>query len=281
MLHQIEVPAKINFWLEVVGKRADGYHELSSLMLPVDIRDRLIIERDRAGISLRCDQPGVPEDERNLAWRAARAYMARCGEPRGLRIRLEKGIPVAAGLGGGSADAAGVLLLLNRMAARPLSADVLAELAVGLGADVPFFLQARPALAGGIGEILRPVLGLPAYPLVLLKPPLAVSTAEVYSRIELTRGERRIRIRSLLAHPWEPRSLMQNDLESITLGMHPELGAIKEWLQDQGALGALMSGSGPTLFGVFASQERARLVAARAVQDHPQCWVRQTRAVVV
>lgn len=276
----LDMPAKVNFWLEVIDKRSDGYHELSTLMLPVGIFDHILVQTKTSGLSLRCDRVDVPGDNRNLAWRAAELYLHESELQTGLHITIEKRIPVAAGLGGGSADAAAVLSLLNRISPQPLPRRNLLRLATRLGADVPFFLSRRPALASGIGEILQEIQGIPDYPLVLIKPPVSVSTADIYARIELTRGRPRIRIASLLAHPWEPRPLMENDLEPITLDLHPELKNIKQWLLDKGALGALMSGSGPTLFGVFAGKEQAREVATEAVSNWPECWVGATEVLV-
>ncbi len=195
MCLRVGVPAKINLWLEVVRKRADGYHDLSSLMLPVAIYDWLELETcDRGGISLECDEPAVPSDRRNLAWRAAEQFLDAVGSQTGVHIRLTKKIPVAAGLGGGSADAAAVLLALNSIHRNSLAMPQLELLGRSLGADVPFFLHQRPALATGIGENLYPVDGLPEYPLVLIKPPLTVSTRWVYQTLKLTRGESRISI---------------------------------------------------------------------------------------
>jgi 4-diphosphocytidyl-2-C-methyl-D-erythritol kinase len=184
-LVEVRVPAKINLWLEVIRKREDGYHDLSTLMLPVGIYDTLELEScERAGIHLECSNPGIPADASNLAWRAAEAFFGAVGVGGGVHIRIRKQIPVAAGLGGGSADAAAVLLALNRMHGNGLAAPRLVALAHALGADVPFFLYQRPALATGIGELLDSVEGLPDYPLVLVKPPLEVSTRWVYQSLK-------------------------------------------------------------------------------------------------
>jgi len=275
----IQVPAKINLWLEVIGRRQDGYHELATLMLPIGIYDYLEIELNESGIELCCDGQAVPNDHRNLAWQAARLYLEEAGWKTGLLIRLEKSIPVAAGLGGGSADAAGVLLILNRICPAPMPESRLHQIAVRIGADVPFFIVRRPALCTGIGELLEIVDGVMDYPLVLIKPPVSVSTAEIFARIKLTRGQPHIRIASLLADPWSPNRVMENDLEVVTLGQVPVIGEIKRWFYDHGALGALMSGSGPTVFGVFESRGRALEVERKAQADWPDCWVKSTRVL--
>jgi 4-diphosphocytidyl-2-C-methyl-D-erythritol kinase len=274
LLVRISVPAKINLWLEVVRKREDGYHDLSSLMLPVGIYDWLELEScDGSGISLECDEPAIPSDRRNLAWLAAELFLDTVGSQSGVHIRLTKRIPVAAGLGGGSADAAAVLLALNRIHRNSLAMPQLELLGQKLGADVPFFLHQRPVLATGIGEKLRHVDGLPGYPLVLIKPPLSVSTRWVYQSLKLTRGESRIKLHRFMASPWQLDEIMENDLETVTLTRFPVLDRIKEWLLKNGAIGALMSGSGPTVFGVFREMSEAALLEAQAKLRWVGCWV--------
>jgi 4-diphosphocytidyl-2-C-methyl-D-erythritol kinase len=271
---RVSVPAKVNLWLEVIRKRDDGYHELSSLMLPIGIYDWLELEsHDGDGISLQCDDPAVPCDASNLAWRAAEAFFDTIGSESGMHIRISKNIPVAAGLGGGSADAAAVLLALNQMFEGCLPMSQLGSVAQKLGADVPFFLYQNPALARGIGSDLFQVNGLPDYPLVLVKPPLTVSTRWVYQSLRLTRGESRIKLQTFLAHPWRLCEVMENDLESVTLTSYPVLGEIKEWLLQNDALGALMSGSGPTVFGVYRERCQADRIGVLAERRWPECWV--------
>jgi len=271
---RVRVPAKINLWLEVIRKRDDGYHDLSSLMLPVGIYDFLELKPHvRGGIHLECDDPAVPSDEGNLAWRAAASYLSAVGSGIGIHIRLFKHIPVAAGLGGGSADAAAVLLALNSMHQDRLPMSGLEVLARKLGADVPFFLHQHPALATGIGEKLCRVESVPDYPLILIKPPLTVSTRWVYNSLKLTRGQSQIKLQAFLDQPWRLHQVMENDLESVTVAGYPVLGDVKEWLLQNGARGALMSGSGPTVFGVFPSKGHAERVGGLARQRWPECWV--------
>jgi 4-diphosphocytidyl-2-C-methyl-D-erythritol kinase len=272
---RVRVPAKINLWLEVIRKRDDGYHELSSLMLPIGVFDFLELESHGVGgIRLGCDDPAVPTDERNLAWRAAQAFLTTVGSEMDLYIRISKGIPVAAGLGGGSADAAAVLLALNHMFEDRLAMCDLKSLAQTLGADVPFFLYQNPALARGIGDDLCQVDGLPDFPLVLIKPPLTVSTRWVYESLKLTRGLGRINLQTFIAQPWQLREVMENDLESVTLTSFPVLGEIKGWLIQNGALGALMSGSGPTVFGIFRERSHAAQIGVLAERKWQECWVK-------
>jgi 4-diphosphocytidyl-2-C-methyl-D-erythritol kinase len=276
---RVRVPAKVNLWLEILRKRDDGYHDLSSLMLPVGIYDYLeLTSRKGKGISLECDAPRVPADGSNLAWRAAEAFLSTIGSKDGVHIRIAKNIPAAAGLGGGSADAAAVLLALNGMHRNSFTLPQLESLGLELGADVPFFLHQRPALATGIGEMLCSVDGLPDYPLVLVKPPLSVSTRWVYQSLKLTRGGSRIKLCDFVARPWQLLEVMHNDLETVTLTAYPVLDEIKQWLLDQGAVGALMSGSGPTVFGVFGDRGQAEQIGILAKRRWPGCWISVAQA---
>lgn len=275
MIAEIRVPAKINLWLEVVGKRADGYHELSSLMLPISIYDDIRIEigSHDGPISVECNVPGIPLDQQNLAWRAADLFRNASGVRAGMRVILEKRIPSGAGLGGGSADAAGVLLALNSFYSNTLALVELDRLALKLGADVPFFLRREPALATGIGEKLQAAGGVPKYPLLLVKPAVNVSTASVYQNLKLTRDRAQITLNCFCSDPWRLGELIVNDLESVTILRYPVLSDIKKWLLARGATAALMSGSGPTVFGVFRSREAALAVEADARASWTGFWV--------
>ncbi|MFZ2447096.1 MAG: 4-(cytidine 5'-diphospho)-2-C-methyl-D-erythritol kinase [Syntrophobacteraceae bacterium] len=281
MIVETSVPAKINLWLEVIRKREDGYHELSSLMLPVSVFDRIVIEvgAEDGPISLECDEPEIPRDERNIAWRAAELFRKASGTDASVRIVLEKHIPSGAGLGGGSADGAGVLLALNSCFGHVLADAVLADLALSLGADVPFFLRQKAALAGGIGEKLEFVSGVPEYPLLLIKPPVSVPTAWVYQNLKLTRGRPNITLNRFNTAPWRLGDLVANDLESVTVPRCPVISEIKEWLLGRGALVASMSGSGPTVFGVFSSLDAARAAEAEAAGAWTNFWVRAARVI--
>jgi 4-diphosphocytidyl-2-C-methyl-D-erythritol kinase len=272
-------PGKINLWLEVIGKRPDGYHELSSLMLPIAVYDELELTMGGTAVSLECSHPDVPQDDGNLMWRAANRFRQETGCSQGMHIKLVKNIPVGAGLGGGSSDAGVLLAYLNQYMGNPLDHPALVNLARSLGADVAFFVASRPALARGIGEKLEWVAGLPAYPLLLIKPPVMVSTRSVYQKLTLTSREAAITIRALKAQPWDFQQVLENDLESVTVVEFPVIAQIKQWLMDNGALGALMSGSGPTVFGIFSDVAQARKVESQAREVWPRCWVRSTRVL--
>ncbi len=257
---RIEAPAKLNIRLKVTGRRADGYHDLVSVMVPVDLFDFLEVGPAPEGVTISSEGLPVPADETNLAVRAARAFFSRTGTDQGIFIRLEKRIPVAAGMGGGSSDAAAILLLLNETESGPLSAESLHELARNLGADVPFFLDCRPSLATGIGDILEPVKNWPDFSYVIVNPPIHVSTSWAYSNLklnQLTRDEYN-HIKLLLEDKYDSIArILENDLESVTSARFPVIETIKHSLLDLGAEGALMTGSGPSVFGVFKSQRPA------------------------
>jgi 4-diphosphocytidyl-2-C-methyl-D-erythritol kinase len=258
-------PAKLNIRLKITGRRPDGYHELVSIMVPVTLFDEIRISPAPEGIRLETEGIAVPGDETNLVFRAARAFLSHLGFRRGLSIRLTKRIPVAAGLGGGSSDAAATLTTLNRLFSHPLSPPELAGMALRLGADVPFFLNPRPCLATSIGETLEPLMGWPQWWYVIVAPPVAVSTAWVYGqfKLRLTSPEPEYIVNILKKGRFEPSDLLENDLEAVTAKRFPVIEIIKEQLMAAGAEGALMTGSGPCVFGVFRSESGASTARAK------------------
>ena len=260
-------PAKINLFLRVIGRRPDGYHTLSMLMQKLALFDELVLERAADGLELRCPQGGAPEGPENLAFRAASLFFARTGLDFGLRITLEKRIPAAAGLGGGSSDAAAVLRGLNSMSGAPLDADALAALALELGADVPFFVHPAPAaLAEGVGEILTPAEPLRDRTVLLVNPGFAVSTAWAYRNLDLTgAGPNDTFAGSPAGGGLGVNHSLVNDLEGVVTTRHPVIAEIKAALLQEGASATLMSGSGPTVFGLFPDPARAA-EAARVLQ---------------
>lgn len=261
----LRCPAKVNLYLKIVGRRPDGYHDLITVMQPLSLADDLILTIQGAGITLTGHYPGLPSDDGNLVVRAARAFQDATGDQFGVLLQLTKNIPVAAGLGGGSSDAAAVLRGLNRLRGHPLSDADLAALARRLGADVPFFLQDVPALGRGIGELLTPIT-LPPLWYVLVNPGFAVSTAQVYAGLQppfVDPGQTAI-AQMLQRHP---TSWLHNDLEGITMQRHPQIAVLKEALHRAGAQGVLMTGSGPTVFGIFAHATTAAQAASRLHTD--------------
>ena len=259
---RIKAPAKLNIRLKVTGRRPHGYHELVSIMVPIDLFDLLELTVDPGGgIKLACEGMHVPTDESNLAFRAARSFFSGTGIREEVSIKLIKNIPVAAGMGGGSSDAAATLLALNEMWSRPLSLPEMHDLAIGLGADVPFFLEGKPCLARGIGEILEPLESWPKCWFVIVRPPIEVSTSWVYSNLKfvLTTDEYD-NIKQTLSHvPISIPQILENDLERVTSATFPIVETIKNSLIQAGAQGALMTGSGPSVFGLFPSLDKALL----------------------
>ncbi len=248
--------AKINLFLRITGQRADGYHTLFSLMACLDLADNIEIDPISNGISINCDHPAVPCDETNLACRAARLFYDQTGIRPGLSINIDKRSPVAAGLGGGSSNAAAVLKGLNHLYDHPLSRQTLMSLAPKLGADVPFFLMDSPALAEGIGEQLTPYGKLSSLPVVLVVPDIPVSTAEVYKSVDLglTTGKKFSKLTSFTEETYFDAGIhLANDLERVTTAWHPRINNIINRLKALGAVGSLMSGSGPAVFGLFAN----------------------------
>ena len=276
---EVSAAAKVNLALEVLSRRPDGYHEIATVMQTVDLSDRLWLE-DAEAIEVRTSAPGVPADERNLAHRAAAALRDAAGLTRGARITLDKRIPVAAGLGGGSTDAAATLAGLNRLWGLRWPAERLSEIAVSLGMDVPFFLRGGAAVGTGRGERLTP-LGGAALALVLVNPRFAVSTADMYGRVTPLMYSDGARTRDA-ADALESRragrvaASLYNGLEGAARAAYPQIGQMQAALLAAGALGAAMSGSGPTVFGVARSWEQARQIRARVTRGSWECWAVRT-----
>lgn len=256
-------PAKVNLFLQVLGKRPDGYHELATLMQKISLFDRVSFDLGGKGIRIECPGSPLPADETNIAYKAAAVFLNHIKEQPGIRIVIEKGIPTAAGLGGGSSDAATVLKSLNELLRCGLHREELISLGEKIGADVPFFLFAGTAWAFGKGERLEPAEDIASMWLVLVNPGFEVSTRSVYEGLKmgLTKGGLKFNIPKFFSIQDVAQGL-RNDLERVTLERHPVLAEIKDRLTRCGALGALMSGSGPTVFGIFTGQKEAERAAA-------------------
>lgn len=281
MVIKVCARAKINLTLDVLGKRPDGFHQVETVMQTIALHDSLEFEPREEGISLTVPGGGVPAGADNLVYRAARLMQAYAGKKCGVGIKLVKQIPVAAGLGGGSADAAATLLALNEMWGIRLPLPELFALSEKLGSDVPFFLLGGTALAAGRGERLTPLSPCPRLGLVLVKPFFSVSTASVYQAYDASLITQRPATGAMIRFIKEKningiaRSLV-NVLEAATISMYPEIAGIKEKLLAAGALGVLMSGSGPTVFGVTDSMAAAGAVADRYQSCGEQVLVTET-----
>jgi 4-diphosphocytidyl-2-C-methyl-D-erythritol kinase len=252
-------PAKLNISLKVFGKRPDGFHRIRSIMVPVSLHDEVTVEEADAGIRVETDDPSVPADVANTCYRAAALFMEWAGEPKGVHIRIRKRIPVEAGLGGGSSDAAAALKGLIALSGRTPPEEALREMAVRVGADVPFFTLGAPALAEGIGERLTKLEWRIPFHALIVKPPFGLSTREGYARLGRGAGDPPADSEIPAFRGWEDLvPAVTNDFEAAWEGARPEIGAIKKELLSAGARAAGLSGSGSAVFGLFGSADAAR-----------------------
>lgn len=257
----VKAPAKINLTLDVLYKRPDDYHEVEMIMTTVDLADRIGLEvRNDNLIKVSSSNSIVPDDERNLAYQAAKLLKDTYGIPMGVTITIDKEIPIAAGLAGGSSDAAATLRGLNQLWNLNLSLDTLAELGAKIGSDVSFCVYGGTALATGRGEKIQHIPAPPTCWVVLAKPKIGVSTASVYGGLNLDEVEHPNTKQMMQAIKESNYEMMCNSLgnvlESVTFKLHPEVVMIKEQMKKFGVDGVLMSGSGPTVFGLIDSETR-------------------------
>lgn len=265
---RLRAMAKINLGLDVIRKREDGYHEVRMIMQTIRMYDVLDIrKKQNPGISLSTNLPYVPSDERNLVYKAAKLLMDEFDIKEGLSMRLCKSIPVAAGMAGGSSDAAAAFVGVNRLFRLGLSQEELMERAVRIGADVPYCIMRGTALAEGIGEKLTPLSAMPEGYVLIGKPGINVSTKIAYENLKLDAVEKRPDIDGMI------QDIQNKDLYSMTEKMvnvfepglmekYPVIREIRDFMEERGALKAMMSGSGPTVFGIFDSKEKMNAAAA-------------------
>ncbi|WP_059105314.1 4-(cytidine 5'-diphospho)-2-C-methyl-D-erythritol kinase [Shouchella shacheensis] len=261
----VKAPAKINLSLDVLDKRSDGYHNVEMIMTMVDLADRIdLTKREDGRISIDVSEGFVPVDERNFAYQAAALLKKRFSVKAGVHIYITKRIPIAAGLAGGSSDAAATLKGLNELWGVGLSVEELATLGAEIGSDVPFCVYGGTALATGRGEIIEPLPAPPPLWVVLAKPPIGVSTAHVYGGLDVNTIQHAKTSEMIDALKRQDGQaichLLHNVLEGVTLKLHPEVAHIKEQMQRFGADGVLMSGSGPTVFGLIEKESRVNRV---------------------
>jgi 4-diphosphocytidyl-2-C-methyl-D-erythritol kinase len=281
---QKKSPCKVNLLLNILGKRADGFHELETIMQPVNFCDELVFERGGNGIKLSCSDKTLPTDSRNLVFRAAENFLAAAKISAGVKIRLKKKIPLAAGLGGGSGNAATTLLALNELFRNPLAQEKINEIAANLGSDIPFFLQNQPALATDRGEKIQPIENFPALngkAFLLIHPGFGISTPWAYQNLarfpEALNGKkgRAQKLISLLKTTDLKTAAAEfyNSLEAPALEKFPILGLFQEFLRANGALAALMSGSGSTTFAIVENISAAESLAEKFKSKFGQnCW---------
>lgn len=266
---QLKALGKINLGLDVLGKRENGYHDVRMVMQTLYLYDTVtLIKEEKEGIEIESNLFFLPKDENNIAWRAAKLLMDEFHIEGGIRIVLEKHIPVAAGMAGGSSNAAAVLYGMNRMYELGLSQQELMDRGVTLGADVPYCIMRGTVLAEGIGEILSPLPPMPKCQILIVKPPISVSTKTIYQALDS---------KAIKEHPdidgvidglknqdlHQVAGAMGNVLEEVTMEMHPVIGKIKNCMLEHGALGAMMSGSGPTVFGIYDDKNKIRTAMSR------------------
>ena len=255
--------AKINLTLDVLSKRPDGYHNVEMIMQTVSLYDLILVDKTEKNISISTNLKYLPVNEKNIAYKAALEFFKYTCITGGCKIMIHKNIPVAAGLAGGSGNAAAVLCSLDKLYNTNLSSDELMDIASKLGADVPYCIMGGTSLATGIGEILTPLPSIPKCNILMVKPPISVSTAAIYEAIDTAEIDKRPNTNAMID------ALAQKDLNSVaqnlsnvmgnvTETMHPIVKGIRRKMLMNGALGAVMSGSGPTVFGIFPDYETAK-----------------------
>lgn len=276
-------PCKVNLLLNILRRRTDGFHELETVMQPVNLFDRLQFTRGGSGVQLTCSEPNLPTDSGNLVHRAATAFLQQAGIADSLSIHLEKKIPMAAGLGGGSGNAATTLLALNELFGHPLALTQLDQIAASLGSDIPFFLQDKPALAVGRGEkvsSLEPFRALQGAAFLLIHPGFGIATAWAYKELarfpaalngQPGRAQQLIELLNTtgLAHAG---AAFYNSLEAPALEKFPLLALYQEFLRAQGAAATLMSGSGSTTFAIARNEADARRLEGQVQSKFGPCW---------
>jgi 4-diphosphocytidyl-2-C-methyl-D-erythritol kinase len=267
---RIECRAKINLYLRIVDRREDGYHDIETVFHSIALHDTLYMERVSSGIQVECDDDRVPLNDSNTAYRAARAVLGEAVG--GVKIRIEKRVPVGAGLGGGSADAAGALVGANLLFDLGLTVADLERIGRTVGADVAFLIRGGCATGLGRGDRLEPLRPLPPLPLLLVIPPLTISTSWAYGsyRMGLTTGESRLTMVKCALEKGDQAALaglLANDFERLVFERHPSVEGLKAALIECGAEGALMTGSGPVVFGVFEKVGDAEACRGRLLSE--------------
>jgi 4-diphosphocytidyl-2-C-methyl-D-erythritol kinase len=297
-MHQLRIQAyaKINLFLNVLYKRPDGYHEIETVFQSIGLSDDIILRKLSRDIKINCEHPQVPLDESNLAYRAAKLLFEVSSLSEGVEITIKKRIPVAAGLGGGSADAAAVLVGLNQLFELGYECEQLMQLGVKLGADVPFCILGGTALGRGIGAILEPLPPLGKIWLALVNPGFMVSTAWVYQNLHLGSTNQKNENLGLTKSPKNVNILIQqiqtnnlrricdelfNTLEAVVVSKYPIIGNLKNQLKESGALSALMSGSGPTVFALMPDEFHAKAAAEKLSGETYFCTATTTSPVGV
>lgn len=281
---QIKAYAKINLGLDVIGKLPNGYHQVKMIMQSIELHDELTLEPTKAGIFLTTDTEELPTDEDNLVYKAAKCMLEKYDISSGLRVHLQKRIPIAAGMAGGSTDAAAVMKGINQIFGLGLSTSQLMEDGIAIGADVPYCILGGTALAEGIGERLTPLVPLPACYILIAKPNITVSTKYVYGHLDAQGIKKHPDIDGMAAAIGAGNLAgiarrMENVLETVTVPAYPIIEDIKHKMRCLGAMNSLMSGSGPTVFGLFQTWETAQAAFQQFSQENSAMQVFLTKAI--
>ncbi|MCB1213899.1 MAG: 4-(cytidine 5'-diphospho)-2-C-methyl-D-erythritol kinase [Deltaproteobacteria bacterium] len=267
-------PAKINLRLDVLDKRSDGYHNLRNIMdLVTGIADEVEISIVEKNLSVTCDHESVPDDEENIAFRALKEILAYSSRNVGVEVSIKKHIPVASGMGGGSSNAATVIKGINDLLKLKLPTEKLVKIGAKVGSDVPFFILEAPALAEGMGDELTPIKSLPKLPLLVINPGIRVSTAAVYHRVSSSRRHRQLEELPLSYRTKKDViDVLHNDLQRITFREIPVLKEIEEEMIASGASASMMTGSGPTIFGIFSDKNSLHKAFEKFKKNAPETW---------
>lgn len=275
--------SKINLTLNILSRREDGYHEIETIMQSINLADQVIITKEKEGIKIKCNHPEVPVNANSLAYRSAEKIINRYGIKKGVKIEIEKKIPLASGLAGGSANSATILIGINKLFSLNLSNEDLRGIGEELGMDVPFFIQNGTALAYQRGEKLTPLSSInPPLWMIILNPGFNISTNWAYNNLDLDSIKReKNNTKAMLKALKEGKSQeiaknLFNSFESLIIKKYPEVGRIKNRLIEEGVLGALMSGSGPTVFGITQNKEEALKIYEKLKPEYKLIWVVHT-----
>jgi len=274
----VRANAKINLSIDITGKREDGYHLLKSIMQTVSLFDKITMNFEGEGVEAKCSLPFLPVDERNLAVRAAKAFLEAADIKTGVSMYIKKVIPIGGGLGGGSTDAAAVLNALNHRYKDAVSPERLFEIALSCGADVPFCMKGGTCLCEGVGEVMTPLTNMPECYIVIVKPPFSVSTKSVYQEFDINKITQRPDTDGMIKALNDGDIIalcggMYNVLEPVVAAKHHRITKYRDMLAKEGAVGTLMSGSGSTVFGIFDDEKQAENARARLKKMHVAAYI--------
>ena len=280
---EIDSYSKINLTLNILGKRQDGYHNIETIMQSVNLADRIFIKEEKEGIEIKCSHPLIPVDTQSLTYRTAEKILNRYRVTKGVKIEIDKKIPLASGMAGGSANSASILVGINKLFDMNLSNKDLREIGEELGMDVPFCIQNGTALAYHKGEKVTPLPFInPPLWVIIINPGFEIPTKWAYNNIDLDRIEKEKNNIKDMLKALKDRELPEiaknlfNSFEGLAIKKYPEIGKIKDRLIKEGAMGALMSGSGPTVFGIAQNKEQALKIYEKLKSEYKSIWVVQT-----